>query len=367
MSTQKQKTPSSSAGGSRKKTTVIRAALQWLKRHQSSNGGWDADGWQGQCQSGACQGKQPERCTEQGGAVCDVGVTGLATLAFTGDGHTHRSGEFKDVVHKARRWLLRQQHSDGSLGFHEGHHAGAYNHAIATMALCELYGVTRDFTLKRPAQKAVDFTLKSQNPNLGWRYGIKDSHNDTSVTGWQVLALKAARTAGLDVPDAAFAGAQRWFQRATNTEGRTGYLSPGSGSSMLAANDGKFDAVPCMTAVAVVCRIFTGERLSSEAVRSGAKIVADSPPAWSGRKLNFYYWYYGTYAMYQVARHWKGWEKDMLAAVMPHQRDKGCVDGSWDPVGEWCLQGGRVYATAINALTMEIYYRYARQEDVAKR
>ena len=235
------------------------------------------------------------------------------------------------------------------------------------MALCELYGVTRDFTLKRPAQKAVDFTLKSQNPNLGWRYGIKDSHNDTSVTGWQVLALKAARTAGLDVPDAAFAGAQRWFQRATNTEGRTGYLSPGSGSSMLAANDGKFDAVPCMTAVAVVCRIFTGERLSSEAVRSGAKIVADSPPAWSGRKLNFYYWYYGTYAMYQVARHWKGWEKDMLAAVMPHQRDKGCVDGSWDPVGEWCLQGGRVYATAINALTMEIYYRYARQEDVAKR
>ena len=116
-----------------------------------------------------------------------------------------------------------------------------------------------------------------------------------------------------------------------------------------------------MTAVSVICRIFTGERRSEDAIRKGAKLMEESPPTWSARKMNFYYWYYGTYAMFQVGGDkWKNWNEAMQKALLPNQRQRGCEDGSWDPVAEWCLAGGRVYATAILALTLEIYYRYER-------
>ena len=101
-------------------------------------------------------------------------------------------GLYKRTVSNALRWLRTQQQPDGSLGFHEaGDHGGMYNHALATMALAELYGTSRDFTLRRAAESAVAFCLKAQNPNLGWKYRIKQGKNDTSVTGWMVLALKA--------------------------------------------------------------------------------------------------------------------------------------------------------------------------------
>jgi hypothetical protein len=348
-------------GGSPGYETCPRAALMWLQDHQARAGNWDSDGWQDSCKHGGCKG--PKSGCENGSSGVDVGLTSLALLAYTGYGASHRHGEFKHTVNKARRWLLRSQRSDGSVGFVEGGvHGGMYNHAIATMALAELYAVTRDFTLKRPAQKAVDFCLKAQNSNLGWRYQVKGGRNDTSVTGWMVLALKAAKVAGLSVPAEAFAGAKRWFDRATTSRGEAGYITPGGGSSMLNENDGKFDPLPVMTSVSVVCRVFTGERTTSEAVRKGSKILAADLPSWAPRKMNYYYWYYGTYAMYQVdGPRWKSWEKAMLSALVPNQRSGGCEDGSWDPVGEWCRAGGRVYATAINCLTLEIHYRYKRQ------
>jgi hypothetical protein len=291
----------------------------------------------------------------------------MALLAFLGNGHTHRFGTFKQTVNKGLNWLKRQQAANGAVGYEEGHGESIYNHAISTMALCEAYAVSRDFTLKRYAEQAVKFCVESQNPGLGWKYGIRSGRNDTSVTGWMVLALKAGKTAGLDVPDSAFEGSRNWFVRATDSEGNVGYETPGGGSSFLGPNDGKFDLTPCMTAVSVICRIFTGERRSEDAIRKGAKILTDNMPAWSNptdtRKCNFYYWYYGTYAMFQVGGDkWKEWNKAMQQALLPRQRQRGCEDGSWDPVSEWALAGGRVYTTAINALTLEIYYRYERAE-----
>jgi hypothetical protein len=288
-------------------------------------------------------------------------------LAFLGNGQTHRFGQFKVTVNKALQWLKHQQGADGGVGYDPGHAESIYNHAIATMALCESYAVSRDFTLKRYAEQAVKFLIDAQNPGLGWKYGIRSGRNDTSVTGWGVLALKAAKTAGIQVPEGAFEGAKTWFARATDSEGNVGYETPGGGSSFLGPNDGKYDLTPCMTAVSVICRIFTGERRSEDAIRKGAQILGQNMPSWSDpnnfRKVNFYYWYYGTYAMFQVGGDkWKEWNKAMQAALLPHNRQGGCEDGSWDPVDEWCLAGGRVYATAINALTLEIYYRYERAE-----
>lgn len=337
---------------------AVDAALLWLKRHQSPDGHWDGNGWQDQCKDTRCSG--PGHDT--GASTYNVGLTGLSILAYTGHGNSHRFGPYKRTVAKALRYLKRQQRSDGSLGYVEaGDHGGMYNHAMATMALCELYGISRDFTLKRVAQKAIEFCLKAQNPNLGWKYRPRSGKNDTSVTGWMVLALKAGRTAGLEIPQEAFEGAQRWFRRATNSQGVTGYTGPNGGSGVLAGNE-HFTAVPTMTAVSVVCRVFSGERLSTPALQKGAKVLAADPPRYSENNVNYYYWYYATYALYQFAGpRWDNWSKAMLKAIVPNQRSGGCDDGSWDAVGEWCVAGGRVYATALNVLTLEVYYRYKRQ------
>ena len=84
-------------------------------------------------------------------------------------------------------------------------------------------------------------------------------------------------------------------------------------------------------------------------------------------KVDMYYWYYATYAMFQYGGHnWRKWNDAMKKAISDTQRVGGCADGSWDPVGKWGMVGGRIYATAINALTLEIYYRYAKIRDMDK-
>ena len=103
------------------------------------------------------------------------------------------------------------------------------------------------------------------------------------------------------------------------------------------------------------------DALAKPEIRRSILHVSKNQPRWSPRTVNYYYWYYGTYAMFQFAGpKWKTWNKAMLSALLPHQRNGGCEDGSWDGVGEWCAPGGRVYATAINVLTLEIYYRFDR-------
>ncbi|MCA8920940.1 MAG: terpene cyclase/mutase family protein [Planctomycetes bacterium] len=350
-------------GGSPATEHAVTAALGWLKRHQSPNGSWDSDGWSANCSQGTCDGAG----TNAGDARLDVGVTSLALLAFLGNGHSHRFGPFKRTVNQGLRWLKQQQRADGSVGFDPSHGESTYHHALATLVLCEAYAITRDFTLKRYAEKAVEFCLAAQNPGLAWKYGVKSGRNDTSVTGWMVLALKAAKVAELQVPDAAFEGARAWFLRATDSEGRVGYESPGGGSSYLPATEGQYDEVPSMTAVSVLCRIACGERAAEGALRKGAQALAASPPQWAPgegtRRVNFYYWYYASNALFQVGgARWQAWNAALQEALLPNQRTGGCEDGSWDPVGEWCLSGGRVFATAINALTLEVYYRHERAE-----
>ena len=126
-----------------------------------------------------------------------------------------------------------------------------------------------------------------------------------------------------------------------------------------------------MTAVGVLCRIFSGESRRSETIRGGVKILMAHPPRWQdarGRLLstiNLDYWYYGSYALFQYGGpEWKKWNAAMQDALLNSQR-KGehlCEDGSWDPIDEWGIAGGRVYTTAIGAMTLEVYYRFVRMQ-----
>ncbi len=360
------KVPLAREGGSEGTESATDAALRWLKRHQSPDGRWDADGWRDHCADEACAAADGAAAVEAGDGRYDEGVTALSLLAFLGNGKTHRFGEFKKTVHRALTWLKRQQKADGSIGFTEGE--TIYNHAFATAALCEAYAVSRDFTLKKFAQKAVDFCLIAQNPGMGWKYGVKTGRNDTGVTVAMLSALHAAKTGKLNVPSESLDGGRNWLDRATSTTGATGYQTPGGGSSYIPATKGKFDETPVNTGAAIFARLLIlGQPKQEDICRRGVNVIASNPPSWPSAgetsKVNFYYWYYGTLAMFQMGgAKWREWNDALLAALVDKQRMEGCAKGAWDPVGEWCIAGGRVYATAINALTLETYYRFERRQ-----
>ena len=122
-----------------------------------------------------------------------------------------------------------------------------------------------------------------------------------------------------------------------------------------------------MSAVSVLCRLFSGEPRTTPAIEKGANILIQQLPEWAearGRrrsKVNLYYWYYASYALFQMGgQRWKLWNTAMQKSLLDTQRVGGDEDGSWDPIGEWGKAGGRVYSTAIGAMTLEVYYRYMR-------
>ncbi|MHC4661193.1 MAG: hypothetical protein ACYS8W_05840 [Planctomycetota bacterium] len=360
-------------GGSKRTESVVVAALRWLHFHQDKpEGRWDSDGYNKNCKGAGAPCSHVY--TTQPAAGFDSGVSGLALLAFLGYGQTHRHGKFKRTVRRGLNFLKSQQdRATGRFGGASGE-SWIYNQALATMAICEAFAITRDDMLREPAQKAVDYIVNTQNPGHGWKYEPKGGKNDTSVTGWMVLALKAARMAKIAVPQKTFDGAIAWFDKVTRyNDGKVGYMRPGDNGAKLAGRPADtFRNVPTMTAVSVLCRIFCGQKRSNGKVKQGVEILMNNLPDYNrpkNDKVNYYYWYYGTYAMFQVGGpNWKKWNEAMQKALIGTQRaGRICQDGSWDPVGEWCIVGGRVYATAINALTLEIYYRYARVERMQSR
>jgi hypothetical protein len=320
-------------GGSPATESAVEAALRWLARHQEKQGHW------------VCKKYQAREAN-------DVGVTSLALLAFLGAGHTEKSGKFRDNVLRAQKWLMAKQRDDGKI---HGTGRDGYEHAVAGLALAEAFGMARNPEVGKVAQKAIDYTVNvHQAPYSGWRYKARQKP-DTSATGWFIMQLKSAKVAGLKVDGAAFQGATNWLDKVTDKQGRTGYTS-------------KRGTVG-MTAVGMVGRQFMGTRSDAEILKKGAKFVMTRPPAWPGKnRERFYYWYYGTLAMFQMGgENWKKWNAAIKPALVDNQRKGGPldgstkddVDGSWDP-SEWTDEnkGGRVYTTALGALSLEVYYRY---------
>jgi hypothetical protein len=350
----------------RRTESAVLSGLRWIHFHQDKpSGKWDADNFQKNCKGPGSPCSHVNQTPPAAGF--DVGVSGLALLAFMGYGQTHRHGKFKRTVRRGLKHLMTVQDSaTGRFGNASGE-SWIYNHAIAATAMCEAFAVTRDNLLKQPAQKAVDYILRAQNPGYGWKYEPRDGKNDTSVTGWMVLALKAAQMGKLNVPKSAFDGAIAWFDRVTRvSDGKVGYMRPGDiGARLMSRPPDMFKSLPTMTAVSVLCRIFCGQKRTENKIRQGVKLLMSNLPDYNrpkNDKVNFYYWFFGTYAMFQYGGwDWASWNNAMKNALLGSQRaGRICQDGSWDPVGEWGIVGGRVYSTAINVLTLEIYYRYSR-------
>src|SRR5262249_11536607 len=128
-----------------------------------------------------------------------LAATAMAMLAFQGDGQTHmENGPFRRNVQRGLAALLKAQGADG--GFVDDStpmYHRLYTHAQCTIVLCELYGITQDSQVREPARKALEYCLKIQAPQGGWRY-VPFQDSDMSVSGWFVMALQSARMAKMD-------------------------------------------------------------------------------------------------------------------------------------------------------------------------
>jgi hypothetical protein len=326
----------SELGGSAETESAVEAALSWLASAQSRDGRWDVDGFEG-AESCGGRGNQPD---------ADVGITGFTLLAFLGAGYTHMGGEHESVARRAIDWLIDGMEPNGDL--RRG--GQMYDQAMATTALCEALSLTGDTRLRGPAEKAVQFILDSQNPGAAWRYDPRVD-NDTSVTGWQILALKSAEVAGIKVPRQHYHWTQLWLDEVRRGEQGGLYLYR-SGHAV----------TPVMTAEGWFCQLFMGEKAKTRGQEESMAYVMQHLPVWSTDipgAINFYYWYYATLALHLSGSEAFGtWNDALTTALMEGRVKEGPAAGTWDPVSHVGIRGGRIYSTAVATLCLEVYYRF---------
>jgi hypothetical protein len=343
----------------------VLASLTWLIHHQAADGRWDSAAFGCEC------GKAAEgSCDGAGAADFDVGVTGLAILAFEGAGyglnssiqiHGIRAG---DAVRQGIEWLLRQQQADGCIGDWNAPKA-MYAHVMASLALCESLALSGgdDDRLRGAAQRAIDWLVAAQTPGAGWRYTPRCGTSDTDVTGWCLLALKAAKLAQLNVPGAGFDGIRAWLEAATDAAARTGYTGRGNDHDAIEGRREPFATHATPTAIALAGAVLLRRPEDPHNESRVAWIMRDLP-AWDGPRIDFCYWYWGSMALFQYdgsgGSDWKSWRGALhtLLRSRQHREPTLCNYGSWDPVDRWGHVGGRVYATAICTLMFQFYYIY---------
>ena len=171
-------------GGSVESEKAVERGLDFLARHQREDGGWSLD------TTVACS---PPGCPKRPAMESDVAATGLALLPMLGAGNTHtQKGRYQLTVRRGLGWLLEAQQEDGMMFTGGQGNAMMYSHCIATLVLCESYALTRDRSLRLPAEKAVGFIIRAQHAGGGWRYRPMEE-GDTCVFGWAIFALKRTR------------------------------------------------------------------------------------------------------------------------------------------------------------------------------
>ncbi|MAV35629.1 MAG: squalene--hopene cyclase [Planctomycetaceae bacterium] len=317
-------------GGNAVTESAVRMALEWLQRNQRRDGSWSM--------MGPYQNGLPNENR--------LAATAMALLAFQGAGYTVESGKYEKLVTRGWEYLSLLQDADGNF-FQSGISSHRlYSQAQAMIAICELYGMTKDERFRKPAQLAVDYALKIQAPEGGWRY-IPGQGTDTSVTGWFVMGLQSALMAGLEVPSPALARIGEYLDMVT-TDGGSNYSYRVNNGAMIS-----------MTAEALLCRQYLGWRREDPRLVRGVDEILRHPIDWEN-STNVYYWYYATQVLHHMeGASWHQWNKIMRDSLPRRQVQTGREKGSWNPRGDrWGHQGGRLYMTCLCTYMLEVYYRH---------
>lgn len=308
--------------------SAVEKAIAWLAAHQSADGHWDGAAFDAAC--GGCGGETSR--------PMNVTLTGLATLAFIGAGHTHAAdGPYRDNVQRALSWLKARQQPDGDLRGDET----MYSHAIGTTALAEALAATRDSSLRDAVRRAVEVITSSPGLSAG-PDDKAGSIGDTAVLGWQVMALHSARQGGVQVPPEPLAAARRWLARVEDakTPGVYSY-QPG------------YPPSESMTAEGLFVQLALGVPRDDPRTLGAISFLKGFPPAWNPEP-DPYYWYFATLALFHVrGEPWARWNEAITTELLRHQETSGKRAGSWPPDGRSAAVGGRVYQTALCALVLE--------------
>lgn len=316
-------------GGSAASEAAVERGLAWLARHQAADGSWRFDLSDCRCDGG---------CRDAGTVSSTTAATGIALLPFLGAGHTQAAGTYRETVTRGLYYLMsRIQPTPRGGDLAEG---TMYGQGVATLALAEALGMTKDEMLVRPVRDAVRFIVTAQDSyGGGWRY-LPGQAGDTTVTAWQLAALKSAAMAGLEVPSPTFDGVCRFLDR-VETQGGTayGYQSP--------------QARSCTSAIGLLCRMYTGwDR--GEALDRGLAALAKPGPAPQGVYQNFYLAQALLQRDHPAWPRWNARNRDQLVA---RQGAIGHEAGSWFFADPETAPGGRLAHTALAVLTLEVYYR----------
>jgi len=319
-------------GGTKTTEESVINGLKWLARNQKPDGSWSLQG----------------PYSDGGNDENAISATAMALLAFQGQGSTHKAGEFKANVVKGWNWLLKHQAKDGDFYSSGPPHQRLYTQAQCSIAICELYGMTKDSMYRQPAELAVKYAARAQDPKGGgWRYE-PGNDSDTSVTGWFVIALQSAKMGGLKVDDAVLDGISKYLDSAQENEGRR-----------YAYTAGTF-VTPAVTAEGLLCRQYLGWKQDDPRLVEGIQALNNNKVNYKGVDPDVYYWYYATQATHHMeGQIWEDWNNTMRQEVPAHQIKNGAEAGSWDPKGDkWGSSGGRLYVTCLSLYMLEVYYRH---------
>ncbi len=325
---------------------AVKAGLAWLAADQQANGAWS-------CKIGYKVNESYNFDRETG----HVGVTSLACIAFLAGGHLPGRGEYGEVVEKGLEFVLSSVNEDGYISRFGSR---MYSHAFATLFLAEIYGMTHRDDVRLKLQKAVDFIVKSQNEQGGWRYEPYAPESDMSIVVCQVLALRAARNIGIRVPKSTVDRAARYVVDSAITEGGYGR----NGIPIRRADVGTFHYQKesnsrssfALTAAGVTALNGLGI-YSDESIQNGLEYLRRKLNGFNakyGRGGHYFFWYghyYGVQAMYTAGSpYWEPYFVTVREKLIEMQNEDGSFPNDVGP--------GKPLGTAMAVLILEIPYRY---------
>lgn len=258
------------------------------------------------------------------------GVVGLAVIAMMAHGDNPNWGPYSVNIHRGIDFILDNTNSKtGYIG------TSMYNHGFATLCLAEAYGEVDDARLGPALKKAVECLLDSQkqNPRGAWRYSPSSKDADTTVSGAQMVALIAARNAGIAVPEEAIKKGLRYFRECQHESGGIGYTSNNS---------------PNAPRTAIACLVLSlAKEQNSQEYKNAWSYLSNQPYEQSSYK--FYFLYYASQAYFRNSpQSWERFNTQNINYLLEAQNE----DGSWNG------QFGSVFTTSASLLSLALNYRY---------
>ena len=299
---------------------AVERGLAWLASHQGKDGSFGGNG-----------------------AARHAGITALAGLAVMQAGNLPGRGKYGDNVQKCLEYVLSCCNESGLITSDQSN-GPMYGHGFATLFLAEVYGMTGDEQVKDKLQRAVRLIQRTQNPEGGWRYQPVPYDADISVTICQVMALRAARDAGVKVEKEVIDNSIKYVRNCQNPDGGFSYMARmggGGGSGFARSAAG--------VAALYYAGVFEGDDLAN-----GLKYIARFVPGRSNAPQMEGHFYYGNYYAVQAMFLAGG---DWWARWYPAVRDQ-LVALQDKRTGAWRGDYSEDYATAMALIILQMPNRY---------